>query len=112
MATIDWALYDCKLGQIKDVELARLIGSTPHRVRRRREQLGIPPWSVGKKIEPFKDLLGFAADSSIAARCGVDAKSVKAYRESLGILPFFRPAPRKQVLPIGHDLRSYKPLFG
>lgn len=39
-------------------------------------------------------------------------QSVKAYRESLGILPFFRPAPRKQVLPIGHDLRPYKPLFG
>lgn len=54
MTTIDWALYDCKLGQIKDVELARLIGSTPHRVRRRREQLGIPPWSVGKKSNPSK----------------------------------------------------------
>ena len=118
MATVDWELvgqarwYDCKLGKLKDVELARLIGSTPHRIRRRREQLGIAPWSVGQMIEPYKNLLGFAPDSAIAARCGVTNKSVKAYRESLGILPVFRPAPRKQVLPLSHDLRPYKSLFG
>lgn len=110
--TVDWELYDCKLGQLKDVELARLIGTTPHRISRRREQLGIAPWSVGQKIEPYKHLLGYTTDSAIAARCGVHSKSVKAYRESLGILPVFRPVPRKQALPLSHELRPYKPLFG
>ncbi|BAW26888.1 MULTISPECIES: hypothetical protein [Pseudomonas] len=110
--TVNWELYDSKLGKLKDVELARLIGSTPHRIRRRREQLGIAPWSVGQKIEPYKHLLGYTTDRAIAAQCGVSSKSVKAYRESLGILPVFRPVPRKQALPLNHDLRPYKPLFG
>lgn len=115
---VDWAAvgparwFDCKLGKLSDVELARLIGIHPDRIRRRREQLGIPPWSVAQQIESFKHLLGVLTDGAIASLCGVSPKSVTVYRESLGILPVLRPAPRKQVLPTGHPLRIYKPLFG
>ncbi|WP_420170730.1 hypothetical protein ACN99C_26940 (plasmid) [Pseudomonas alloputida] len=92
--------------------MAEQVGTTRHAIKRRREAFGLPPFTVAQAIAPFKPLLGTQSDRSIGARCGVSPAMVKAYRESQGILPLFRRKPRDQVLPLGHPLRAYKPLFG
>lgn len=104
--------YDHLLGSMKDLHLAEQVGTTRHTIKRRREAFGLPPYTVAQAIAPYQHLLGAESDRSIGARCGVSPGMVKDYRESQGILPVFRPQPRKQVLPLGHPLRAYKPLFG
>ena len=104
--------YDCKLGRMKDRTLARLVGTTQHRIRQRRLMFGIAAYTVDQVIEPFRDLLGVESDPAIAARCGVSVSSVTTYRESQGIPPRPRPTPRKQRIPANHPVRPYKALLG
>lgn len=115
---VDWKIvglsrwYDCKLGRIKDQTLAKLVGISKNRIRARRLMLGIPAYTIDQTIEPFRDLLGVESDSAVAARCGASPASVKAYRDSLGIAPMWRPTPRKQRIPASHPVKPYKTLLG
>jgi len=104
--------YDCKLGQINDKTLAKLVGTTKGQIRYRRLLFGIPAWTVDLVIAPFQDLLGVESDRDIASRCGASLSSVTAYRESLGIPPKPRPTPRKQRLPTHNPVRPYRALLG
>lgn len=104
--------YDHLLGTMKDLHLAQQVGTTRHTIKRRREAFGLPPFTVAQALAPYQHLLGAQSDRSIGGLAGVSPGMVRVYRESQGILPVFRPKPRAQLLPLGHPLRAYKPLFG
>lgn len=104
--------YDCKLGRMNDKRLARLVGTTHGVIRYRRKLFGISAWSAALLIEPFRHLVGVEPDRKIAARSGVSVSSVTTYRESLGIAPATRPAPRKQRIPAHHPIKPYRQLLG
>lgn len=104
--------YDCKLGRVNDKRLARLVGTSQGVIRYRRNLFGIAAWSVALLIEPFRHLVGVEPDRKIAALSGASVSSVTTYRESLGIAPATRPAPRKQRIPAHHPIKPYRQLLG
>lgn len=106
--------FDCKLGTMKDEDLAQLVGTTKSRIRYRRQLFGIGAWNVNVAIEPYRHLLGIESTRAVARLCGVSAYSVDQYRKSLGMKARPGPAslPKPKKFPIGHPLRPYKPLLG
>lgn len=106
--------FDCKLGTMKDQDLAQLVGTKKSKIRYRRQLFGIAAWNVAMAIEPYRHLLGIESPRAIARICGVSAYSVDQYRKSLGIAGRPRPPtnPRPKRFPVNHPLRPYKPLIG
>ena len=106
--------YDCKLGSMKDQQLADLVGTTKSVIRYRRQLFGIPPWSVEQAIKPYRQLLEILSARAIARLCGVSAHSVFLYKRSLGLKakPGPAPQPKGKRFPAGHPLRPYKILLG
>lgn len=106
--------FDCKLGSMKDEDLAHLVGTTKSRIRYRRQLFGYPAWSVDKAIEPYRHLLGIESTRTVARLCGVSAYSVGQYRKRLGIKakPGPEGAPKPRRFPANHPLRPYKTLLG
>ena len=100
--------YDCKLGKYYDQELARLAGTTPGRIKRRRELFGIPPYSINQAIEPYAHLVGLLSDRALSEKCGASVTSIRMYREERGIGPRAKVPHRQQRLPLGHPVRPFK----
>jgi len=44
--------YDCKLGTMRDEDLAQLVGTKKNVIRYRRQLFGIEAWNVRMAIEP------------------------------------------------------------
>lgn len=106
--------YDCKLGTMKDEDLAQLVGTKKSKIRYRRQLFGIDAWNVRVAIEPYRHLLGIESTRSVARLCGVSAYSVDQYRKSLGVKAKPGPSslPKPKRFPVNHPLRPYKPLLG
>lgn len=106
--------YDCKLGTMRDEDLAQLVGTKKNVIRYRRQLFGIEAWNVRMAIEPYRHLLGIESTRTVARLCGVSAYSVDQYRKSLGVKAKPGPAslPKPKRFPINHPLRPYKPLLG
>lgn len=106
--------FDCKLGSMKDEDLAQLVGTVKSKIRYRRQLFGIAAWSVDMAIEPYRHLLGIESTRTVARLCGVSAYSVGQYRKRLGLKakPGPDPKPRQKRFPINHPLRPYKSLLG
>lgn len=100
--------YDSKLGKYKDQELARLVGTTPRRIKRRRELFGIPPYSINQAIEPYAHLIGVLSDRALSEKCGASVTSVRMYREKRGIEPRAHAPHRQQRLPSKHPLLPFQ----
>jgi hypothetical protein len=84
--------------------VARRLGLTQAIVRRKRRELGIPPFEAAPKRivwTPARiDLLGRRRDTVIARQMGIRAATVLAKRQELGIPPFHdhRPIVRTSAL--------------
>lgn len=106
--------YDCKLGTMKDRELARIVGATRERIRLRRTAFGIEPFTVDQLIEPYRHLLGVESDTHVARLSGVSLFSVTAYRVGQGIeaRPRRTSIKRKAPIPANHPVRPYRSLLG
>ncbi|APV43334.1 hypothetical protein SAMN04490185_0036 [Pseudomonas frederiksbergensis] len=106
--------YDCKLGTMRDEDLAQLVGTTKNVIRYRRQLFDIEAWNVRMAIEPYRHLLGIESTRTVARLCGVSAYSVDQYRKSLGVKakPGPPPLPKPKRFPVNHPLRRYKPLLG
>lgn len=108
--------FDCKLGSMKDEDLARLVGTAKSKIRYRRQLFGIAAWRADMAIEPYRHLLGIESIRTIARLCGVSAYSVDQYRKRQGVKARTRPGyarkPKLKPIPANHPLRPYKPLLG
>lgn len=108
--------FDCKLGTMKDGDLAKLVGIPKSKIRYRRQLFGIDAWQAKMAIEPYRHLLGIESTRTVARLCGVSAHSVDQYRKSLGVKarpgPTPSPLPKPKRFPVDHPLRPYKPLLG
>ncbi|MFW9103836.1 hypothetical protein ACOI8A_27405 [Pseudomonas sp. P4795] len=106
--------YDCKLGTMRDEDLAQLVGTKKNVIRYRRQLFDIDAWNVRMAIEPYRHLLGIESTRTVARLCGVSAYSVDQYRKSLGVKAKPGPPslPKPKRFPVNHPLRPYKPLLG
>ena len=77
--------FDCKLGTMKDGDLAKLVGIPKSKIRYRRQLFGIDAWQAKMAIEPYRHLLGIESTRTVARLCGVSAHSIDQYRKSLGV---------------------------
>lgn len=59
-----------RLGQVKDIEVARLIGISPTTVGLKRKSLGIPPVLAGGWTQELLSLLGKVPDKELSERSG------------------------------------------
>lgn len=106
--------FDCKLGTMRDQDLAQLVGTKKSKIKYRRELFEIEAWNVRMAIEPYRHLLGIESTRTVARLCGVSAYSVDQYRKSLGVKAKPGPPslPKPKRFPANHPLRRYKPLLG
>lgn len=106
--------YDCKLGTMRDEDLAQLVGTKKNVIRYRRQLFDIEAWNVRMAIKPYRHLLGIESTRTVARLCGVSAYIVGQYQKRLGgkVKPGPALAPKPKRFPTNHPLRPYKTLLG
>ena len=86
--TIDWSLWDDKLGKVTDKQIAEEIGSSVAAVSMRRTKLGISASGErGARLDwsQYDDLLGTMEDKLLAEKIGCSIGSVALRRKKLSV---------------------------
>lgn len=85
----DYGAIVARLGTAPDAQLAREIGCMRQQIRVLRERLGIPAYSILRRV---RRILGLYPDAQIGRAFGVAPGTISVLRRKLGIPPADRKA--------------------